>query len=62
MSRTSTYNNTTIVNEGPNYDELRGRTQRPIERLRLERHITVNVEAETPRAVIKGEVLEAPRR
>jgi hypothetical protein len=54
-----TYNNTTIVNEGPNYDELRGRTQRPIERLRLERQ-TVNVEAETPRAVIKGEVLEAP--
>ena len=54
-----TYNNTTIVNEGPNYDELRGRTQRPIERLRLERQ-TVNVEAEIPRAVIKGEVLEAP--
>ena len=54
-----TYNNTTIVNEGPNYDELRGRTHRPIERLRLQRQ-TVNVEAEIPRAVIKGEVLEAP--
>ena len=42
-----TYNNTTIVNEGPNYNELRGRTQRPIERLRLQRQ-TVNVEAEIP--------------
>lgn len=54
-----TYNNTTIVNQGPNYDELRGRTQRPIERLRLQRQ-TLNVGAEIPRAVIKGEVLEAP--
>src|SRR2546421_3941324 len=51
-----TYNNTTIVNEGPNYNELRGRTHRPIERLRLQRQ-TMNVEAGIPLAVIKGEVL-----
>ena len=29
-----TYNNTTVVNGGPSYDELRTRTQQPIERLR----------------------------
>ena len=32
-----TFSNTTIVNEGPNYDELRSRSQRPIERYRLRR-------------------------
>ena len=49
-----TYNNTIIVNQGPNYDELRGRTQQPIERLRLERESTVNVQTGNPRSVIKG--------
>jgi hypothetical protein len=55
-----TYSNTTIVNQGPSYDELRARSQQPIERLRLERQITANVEAETPRSVIRGEVVEIP--
>lgn len=32
-----TFANTTIVNEGPSYDELRSRSQRPIERYRLRR-------------------------
>jgi hypothetical protein len=53
-----TYNNTTVVNGGPSYDELRTRTQQPIERLRLERNVTVNVETENPRPVVRGEVVE----
>jgi hypothetical protein len=53
-----TYNNTIIVNQGPNYDELRARTQRPIQRLRLERRTTV--ETENPRLVVRGEVVEVP--
>src|SRR5947207_2286702 len=32
-----TFSNTTIINEGPSYDELRSRSQRPIERYRLRR-------------------------
>lgn len=55
-----TYNNTVIVNQGPNYDELRGRTQQPIERFRLERGSTVNVQTENPRSVIKGAVIQVP--
>lgn len=53
-----TYNNTTIVNQGPSYDELRGRSQQPIERLRIERQIAVNVEGENLRPVIRGEVIQ----
>jgi hypothetical protein len=53
-----TYNNTIIVNQGPSYDELRARTQQPIERLRLERESTVNVQTENPRSVIKGTVIQ----
>jgi hypothetical protein len=53
-----TYNNTTIVNQGPNYDELRTRTLQPIPRLRLERQINVNFE--NPRSIVKGEVIEVP--
>jgi uncharacterized protein DUF6600 len=32
-----TFSNTTIMNEGPSYDEVRSRSQRPIERYRLRR-------------------------
>ncbi|PYL66420.1 MAG: hypothetical protein DMF25_00420 [Verrucomicrobia bacterium] len=53
-----TYNNTTVVNGGPSYDELRTRTQQPIERLRLERNVTVNIGTENPRPVVRGEVVE----
>ena len=53
-----TYNNTVVVNQGPNYDELRARSQQPIPRLRLERRTTIA--AENLRAVVKGEVVELP--
>jgi hypothetical protein len=55
-----TYSNTTIINQGPSYDELRARSRQPIERLRLERQVTANVEAETPRSVIRGDVVQIP--
>jgi hypothetical protein len=54
-----TYKNTTVINQGPNYDELRTRTQQPIPRLRLERQVAFNIDAD-PRAVVKGEVVEMP--
>jgi hypothetical protein len=53
-----TYNNTTIVNQGPSYEEVRARSQQPIARLRLERRTTVNIDAEIPRPVVRGEVVE----
>src|SRR5712692_8002506 len=55
-----TYNNTTVVNGGPSYDELRTRTQQPTERLRLERNVSVNVETENLRPVVRGEIVEMP--
>jgi hypothetical protein len=51
-----TYNNTVVVNQGPNYEELRARSQQPIPRLRLERRTTMA--AENLRPVVKGEVIE----
>ena len=53
-----TYNNTTVVNQGPSYDELRTRSQQPIARLRLERQINMNINIDNPRPVVKGEVIE----
>jgi hypothetical protein len=53
------YNNTTVVNYGPDYNDLQKRTQQPIERLRV-RRVNVNWETETPRTVVKGEVVEVP--
>ena len=50
-----TYNNTVIVNQGPNYDELRTRSQKPIQRLRIERRTTGATETH---AVVKGETVE----
>lgn len=47
-----TFANTTIRNEGPNYEELRSRSQRPIERYRLRRQ---NTEAA---AIVRGDELE----
>ena len=55
-----TYNNTTVVNQGPDYYELRARTQQPIEHLRVERRTTVNLEEENLLSVVKGEVIEMP--
>ena len=55
-----TYSNTTVVNQGPSYDELRTRTQQPIQRVRLEREVNVNINVGEPRAVVRGEVLFIP--
>lgn len=49
-----TYSNTTIITQGPNYDELRNRTEQPIPRLRLERQVAVTSQ---PEAVVRGEVI-----
>ena len=55
-----TYNNTTVINQGPNYDELRTRTQQPIERLRLERQVNVDVNVAAPQPVVRGEMVVIP--
>ncbi len=51
-----TYNNTTVVNEGPNYDELRGRSRRPLERMRLQREYDVQQEQSPGASVTAGVV------
>ncbi len=53
-----TYNNTVIVNQGPNFDELRGQSRRPIQRLRLERE--TGAPGNNARAVVRGEVVAIP--
>ena len=53
-----TYNNSTVVDQGPSYDDLRSRSQYSIERLRLERISDANFDND--RAVVKGEVLAVP--
>ena len=53
-----TYNNSTVVDQGPSYDDLRSRSQYPIERLRLERNSDANFDGD--RAVVKGKVLAVP--
>lgn len=57
-----TYNNTTIVNEGPSYDELRSISREPVQRYRLERNVNVNLAAGEPRSEVRGEtvVVAAP--
>src|SRR5947207_4708539 len=55
-----TYNNTTIVNQGPSYDEIRTQTQRPIERLRLEREVNININVGEPRPVVRGQAVVIP--
>ncbi|PYJ06917.1 MAG: hypothetical protein DMF06_17075, partial [Verrucomicrobia bacterium] len=49
-----TYANTTVVNQGPNFEEMRSRSRQPIERYRLERQ--VNSETIAP-PTVRGEVL-----
>ncbi|MGZ5003205.1 MAG: DUF6600 domain-containing protein, partial [Chthoniobacterales bacterium] len=51
-----TYNNTTIVNEGPSYDSLGAHSRRPVQRLRLQREY--GVDRPSARAVISGEVVQ----
>jgi hypothetical protein len=55
-----TYNNTTIVNQGPSYDEIRTQTQQPIERLRLEREVNININVGEPRPVVRGQAIVVP--
>src|SRR5205823_6776518 len=57
-----TYNNTTIINEGPSYDELRAISREPVQRLRLERNVNVDLATELSRPEMRGEtiVIAAP--
>src|SRR5438445_13584441 len=55
-----TYNNTTIVNQGPSYDEIRTQTQQPIERLRLEREVNININVGEPRPIVRGQAIVIP--
>lgn len=52
-----TYNNTTIVNYGPNYDQLRAASRQPIERYQLQRETTMQGQAAP---VVRGEVIAFP--
>src|SRR6266404_7532186 len=52
-----TYKNTTIVNEGPNYDEVRAQSREPMQRFRLERNASVDVNVEAPRPLVQGETV-----
>jgi len=52
-----TYNNTTIVNEGPNYDEVRAQSREPMQRFRLERNASVDLNVEAPRPLVQGETV-----
>ena len=52
-----TYNNTTIVNEGPNYDEMRAQSREPVQRFRLQRNVNVDVAVEPPRSFVQGETV-----
>jgi len=52
-----TYNNTTIVNEGPNYDEVRAQSREPMQRFRLERNASVDLNVEAPRSLVQGETV-----
>ena len=56
-----TYNNTTIVNEGPSYDEVRAQSREPVQRLQLERNVNV-VAGEPQGPEVRGEtvVIAAP--
>ncbi len=55
-----TYSNTTVINQGPSYEDLRSRSRQPIERLRLEREVNINLNVGAPRSVVRGEVVAMP--
>jgi hypothetical protein len=52
-----TYNNTTVVNEGPNYEEMRAQSREPMQRFRLERNLSVDVNVEAPRPLVQGQAV-----
>ena len=51
-----TYSNTTVVNQGPNYEEMRSRSKQPIERYRLQRQVEMT--GDTSKPIVRGEILE----
>jgi hypothetical protein len=51
-----TYNDTVVVNQGPSYDEMRGQSRAPIQRLRLQRE--TGVPGENVRAVVRGDTVD----
>jgi hypothetical protein len=55
-----TYNNTTIVNQGPSYDEIRTRSAEPVQRLKLERDVNVNINIGEPRPVVRADAVVVP--
>src|SRR6185437_7242277 len=52
-----TYDNTTIVNEGPSYDEVRSVSREPMQRYRLERNVNIDVSGEPRRSEVRGETV-----
>ena len=56
-----TFSNTTIINQGPNYDEIRSRSREPMERYRLRRNFEMNADFRS--ATVRGDEIEvsAPR-
>src|SRR5207248_10152818 len=52
-----TYNNTTVVNEGPNYEEMRRQSREPMQRFRLERNLSIDVNVEAPRPLVQGQTV-----
>jgi hypothetical protein len=48
-----TYSNTTIINQGPDYEEMRSRSQQPMERYRLRRHAEIDNESVV--ATVRGD-------
>jgi hypothetical protein len=51
-----TFSNTTVINQGPNYDEIRTRSRQPLERYRLRRHFEMN--DDTRSTTVRGDEIE----
>ncbi|MDQ6862055.1 MAG: hypothetical protein M3032_12990 [Verrucomicrobiota bacterium] len=52
-----TYSNDYVVNEGPNYDEMRSRSRQPVPQLRLNREYEVREDQASTRAQIVGDTI-----
>jgi hypothetical protein len=51
-----TFSNATVINQGPNYDEIRSRSRQPMERYRLRRHSEMNTELRS--ATVRGDEID----
>ncbi|MFZ1219963.1 MAG: DUF6600 domain-containing protein, partial [Chthoniobacterales bacterium] len=51
-----TFSNTIIINQGPNFDEIRARSRQPMERYRLRRHSDINTELRS--ATVRGDEID----